>query len=171
MKIAITGTSQGLGKAIKKELQTNYTICEFRRSFKYDLTKIENIKLFAKSYAPIDVLILNAGISYFYKINELTQLEIINIINTNLICNVFLVQEILAVCNLKHIIAISSNSAIEAFPTNSVYAASKAGLSQFLKCVKKEKPEIKICNFYHFQSLICFFSEHIFIISFSLLKI
>ena len=81
MKIAITGTSQGLGKAIKKELQTNYTICEFRRSFKYDLTKIENIKLFANTYASIDVLILNAGISYFYKINELTQLEIINIIN------------------------------------------------------------------------------------------
>ena len=62
MKIAITGHSRGIGKALYEELSTNHEVEGFSRSNGYDITTQQT--LIARTVKKYDVFVNNAWQGY-----------------------------------------------------------------------------------------------------------
>jgi uncharacterized protein len=161
--VVITGAGSGLGASLAKkysklgsyvcllgrskekltqtarELEGDSSIYEVdvrsRRSVREVIEEIKNHR------GSIDCLINNAGIGIFKNIEELTEDEIVQILDTNLKGTIFCTQEVL-VCmkeqNSGQIINIVSGSGKVAKPTESVYSASKFGVRGFSDAVALE---------------------------------
>ena len=166
----VTGASRGIGKYVSTQLaQENFNVVIIARNQKKlkkvhdeiisfgkkclmitaDITKnddIEHIKTQIKSLK-IDVLINNAGIGIFNKIQNISFEEWNSQINTNL-TGAFLMTKLVADGMIENkigkIVFVNSVAGIKAYPYSSAYVASKFGLRGLASSLREELREHNI---------------------------
>ena len=141
-KILITGASKGIGLAIRKELTLQGFECITPTHKELDITKEESIISFFKTHTdPIYGLVNNAGINIIGELNSIEKDSITNMVNTNLIGPLLLIQKISeGMKKQKHgkIINISSIWGIRSKEYRTLYSATKFGLNGITKALSRE---------------------------------
>ncbi len=173
--VLITGASRGIGKATAiafaekgASVGINYrsnteeaekTLAELtgeeHRLFQYDVSKKEDTKAlvedFVAHYGQLDVLVNNAGISIFHKIDEVDFDHWTNAWEDTFKTNLFAVSNMCywgAKAMMKtgggNIVNISSRGAFRGEPTKPAYGASKAALNAMSQSLAKALAPHKI---------------------------
>ena len=149
MKIIISGTSSGIGKAIKEKLK-DYEIIEVCRRCQYsldlnDIKKVEEFKI-----KDVYAIINNAGVGYFGQFEDISVSKIQEMVNVNLLAPLILTKNHLKEIkkNKGFIINISSTSATQPARLGVVYSATKAAIRQFGVSLFEEvrKEGVKVIN-------------------------
>ena len=149
MKIIITGTSSGIGKAIKEKLK-DYEIIEVCRRCEnsIDLNDIKAVEEF--KIKDVYAIINNAGVGYFGQFEDISTSKIQEMVNVNLLAPLILTKNHLKEIkkNKGFIINISSTSATQPARLGVVYSATKAAIRQFGISLFEEvrKEEVKVIN-------------------------
>jgi 3-oxoacyl-[acyl-carrier protein] reductase len=175
--VLVTGASRGIGKAIGEALAKNHAHVVFNyrgdeqkanelkehfsslgaskvSAVKFDVTDYSemktNLDAFVKENGPISGLVNNAGISKDQLCLRVKPEDIQNIFETNLksamvltnhLSRQFLKAKEVSIVNMSSVVGLMGNS------SQSVYAASKAGLIGYTKSYAKELASRKIrCN-------------------------
>jgi 3-oxoacyl-[acyl-carrier protein] reductase len=143
--IVITGTSKGLGNSLAKYLLNkghkifgiSKTLCpiehENYRHIQLDISspEVDIFKNFSKDFK-IDILINNAAIFLMKKFEETSFSEINNIIGTNLLGSIYITKSCIPhMNNGAKIIFVNSVAGLQELENQSIYCASKAGLTSF----------------------------------------
>lgn len=166
--VIITGASRGIGAATAKKFaqnKYNVVVCYNKNKDKAILLEKELYSLGANSvllvqadvsmpseckkiiektieqYKSVDVLVNNAGISLTGLLIDMSDSDILKLINTNLNSCVFLSKEVLKHMLSNHsgaIVNVSSMWGINGASCESVYSASKGGIVAFTKALAKE---------------------------------
>lgn len=159
--VILTGCSRGIGRAILERLilDGNYKIYAITKNadrlesikndnltiYSCDLTdlkSVENIiQEILKKADKINVLINNAGIGLFKKVEDLEVTDWDKVLTLNLIVPFFMVKYILPGMKLQNsgrIINISSDADSVGFSEGSLYCASKFGLRGFSDSIRLE---------------------------------
>lgn len=164
----ITGSSRGIGKAIalcfakdgydivlncknsisqmnklKNEIETTYSVrC---MGICADVSIPEQVaqmfQTIASEFGEIDVLIPNAGISFFGLISDMTPLEWQNVLNTNLSSAFYCCKQVIPSMVARksgRILMISSIWGNCGASYEAAYSAAKGGLNTFTKALAKE---------------------------------
>ena len=160
-KAFVTGGSSGIGKATAIELIANgATVCITGRDKvklenvaseinaipiyldvgKYNSIAVKTLDAF-HSMGGIDVLINNAGIGEFAKLEDIKVSHFETIFTTNVFGLTMLTQEVVKFFKTQQhgtIINIGSSAATSGFPSGSVYCASKFALRGLTECWRHE---------------------------------
>ncbi|HEX8357527.1 MAG TPA: SDR family oxidoreductase [Segetibacter sp.] len=175
MNIIITGASSGVGFEVVLELcqDTGNNIIALARSedklqelsaaalsvnsqcslFTADFDIIhgdyyEELIPLVKSLGNVDVLINNAGTLINKAFEETTQLDFVEMIQSNLLGHVKMIQNLLPLMNANaHIVNIGSMGGYQGsvkFPGLAAYSASKAALHTLTECLAAELADRKI---------------------------
>ena len=165
--VLVTGGTRGIGKAIVlKFAREGYDVCfsylksvEASESLVKECRKLgveafgvkadagepseikELIQACTKHFGRIDVLVNNAGISESKLLIDMSDEEILKMINVNLISCILTTREV-----LKHMLSSGSGSivnvasmwGVSGASCESVYSASKAGMIGFTEAISKE---------------------------------
>ena len=160
-KILITGGSSGIGKATAIELAENgATVCITGRDkdklenvaskinaipIHFDVSKYNSIAVKTldafHSMGGMDVLINNAGIGEFAKLEDIKMNHFENMFATNVFGLTMLTQEVVKFFKTQQhgtVINIGSSAATSGFPSGSVYCASKFALRGLTDCWRQE---------------------------------
>lgn len=170
--VLITGASRGIGAAIAKKLNSKYKVVinynkskdaamrllkELRKTNPYviaikaDVSKESEVekmfKIAEDNFGHVDILINNAGISYFSLIQDMDFQEWIKVINTNL--NSVFLNSKRAIPNMIHneygvIINMSSIWGDFGASMEACYSTSKGAINTFTKALAKELAPSKI---------------------------
>lgn len=169
--ILITGGSSGIGKATAEDLIARgaKVVITGRDSNKleltakaigaiplaFDISDLDSIPAKAKEAlnlldGKIDVLINNAGIGVFPKLEEITKKDLEDVYTTNVFGLTLLTKEILPTFrsqNFGNIINIGSTASQKGFAQGSVYAASKFAVRGMTQSWQAElrKDNIRVC--------------------------
>lgn len=142
MKVLITGTSRGIGKAlfeIFKQNEFDVIGCSTTKDIICDVSDINQVKKMLPS--DIDILINNAGIALYKQLQDTTEEDFNNIISVNIKgvfnCTKHVVPNMI---NNKFgiIYNVSSIWGEEGGSCESVYSASKGAIIAFSKALSKE---------------------------------
>jgi short-subunit dehydrogenase len=141
MKIAITGTSSGIGKELSNQLRTHHDVlCIIRNDLELnDVTAVINYNM-----PTVDMLINCAGTDRGGKI-EFTKQDsnsISNILTTNLISPVLLSHKVLKSNSTCKIVNITSTNNKQYWPNNLAYSLSKKALSEFGRMLQVDHPTV-----------------------------
>jgi NAD(P)-dependent dehydrogenase (short-subunit alcohol dehydrogenase family) len=159
----VTGVSSGFGKELTKQLlergdkvvgtvrdkiKVQEIIDSYPETFSceiLDMTDIPAIHRLVDSaferFGHIEVVVSNAGYGLFGAAEELSDVEVNDIIATNLIGSIQLIKSSLPHLRLQgggRIIQLSSYGGQVAYPGNSLYHASKFGIEGFCEAVAQE---------------------------------
>ena len=175
-KVAIiTGASTGIGKHISVELsKKEYIVVLISRSkdklksvkkiidkngheciiIESDISKESSVdKIFKKikSFNNIDILINNAGLGIFNKIENISNSDWDVQINTNLKGSFMMTRNIIPMMKKNKngkIVFINSVAGLKPYPYSSAYVASKFGLRGFASSIREElrKDNIKVIS-------------------------
>ena len=171
-KVAIiTGASTGIGKHISVELsKKEYIVILISRSkdklksvkkiidkngheciiIESDISKESSVdKIFKKikSFNNIDILINNAGLGIFNKIENISNSDWDIQINTNLKGSFMMTRNIIPIMKKNKngkIVFINSVAGLKPYPYSSAYVASKFGLRGFASSIREELREDNI---------------------------
>jgi len=176
--IVITGAGSGLGRAMallfaregakvilvgrgtEKLEQTAKLISEdegYADIFTADITSYEEVKQLFRvvkaEYYRVDILINNAGMGRFGELEELSLEDINQVIDTNLKGTIFCSQQALRLMKKEEsgqIINIISTAGKKGKAKESVYSASKFGVSGFTKSLQEDLKgsEVKVVGIY-----------------------
>lgn len=164
--VLITGASRGIGAAIAKKLNTSYNlILTYKENKDKALNLLEDLRkenpnviavkcdvknedeinslfdLAEKNFSHVDILINNAGISYFGLIQDMTLSDWNEILRTNL-SSIFLTSKRAIpnmVCQKSGVIInISSIWGSLGASLEVAYSATKGGVNSFTKALSKE---------------------------------
>lgn len=157
----VTGGNSGLGLEIVKELKKkNCKVVVVGRTdsdLTCDLRKYEEIKALENKIDKVDILINCAGIIAYQPLEKHDPQNIADVVNTNLLGTIYMTQMVLPKMiaqNSGIILNVSSTSGLMTggHSGESVYMASKYGVSGFTEGLKKEmeaeKRNIKVVGFY-----------------------
>ena len=160
-KVLITGGSSGIGKATAKMLTSKGAIvCITGRDkhkldnvaselnaipiyldvSKYNQIAVKTLDAF-HSMGGLDVLINNAGIGEFSKLEDIKLNQFENIFATNVFGLTMLTQEVVKFFKTQQhgtVINIGSSASTKGFPSGSVYCASKFALRGLTECWRHE---------------------------------
>lgn len=166
-KIIITGASDGLGKAIAKELREHeliliskdetklkelsnelnckYFVCDLK-----DYNKIEEV---VSKIDDVDILINNAGIWLAGDLEENTFEQISNCIDVNTKAPIYMTKAVLPIMRKNKkglIINVCSQSSFDNDDFSTVYNASKWAMRGFNRSIQRvlSKENIKVTGFY-----------------------
>jgi len=141
MRYLVTGTTSGIGKAIKERLQGD--IFELNRST-VDLNVPE--KVINYNLPLVDCAILNAGhdLGGGVPFTQHHTDDILKVLNCNLVSNVLLAQKLLHDNKQVEIIFITSTNVNRQYPNNLAYNVSKLGMKNLLDLIRIDYPEAKI---------------------------
>lgn len=164
-EVVITGAGSGLGKALAEKISKNgdkvhligrtkskleVTAKNLENPFEIhqlDIRKREDVEKVFSKINRIDILINNAGIGRFGKVENLKRKDIDQMIDTNLKGTIFCTQSVLKKMkkvNNGQIVNIISTAGKKGKATESVYCASKFGIRGFTDSLEKELKESKI---------------------------
>jgi 3-hydroxy acid dehydrogenase/malonic semialdehyde reductase len=159
MNIVITGASRGIGLAEAKLFDTPgnrlvlvaKSVESFKGTFNHatliaaDLSTSEGIKGAAEQIATacdtVDVLINNVGVMIMKKFEDLSSDDVDTMLNTNLRSHMLLSQALLPLLlksNGAQIVFMSSMAAKSFIVGESVYSATKSGVSAFANVLRNE---------------------------------
>jgi 3-oxoacyl-[acyl-carrier protein] reductase len=160
-KVLITGGSSGIGRVTAKDLISMGAIVSITGRnkeklervaseinaipihldvSKYNTIAIKTLDAF-HSMGGIDVLVNNAGIGEFSKLEDIKISQFENIFATNVFGLTMLTQEVVKFFKTQQhgtIINIGSSAATSGFPSGSVYSASKFALRGLTECWRHE---------------------------------
>lgn len=155
MKTAIiTGASTGIGLAItQKFIQEGMKVIGLARDFsktkfensnfqkiELDLRKKVEVDMLTAKIKNVDILVNNAGVGYFDLLEKISEDEIQEMVETNLLGLIFLTQKLIP--QLKKgkgdIINIASESALTGRKFGTVYCATKFALRGFSESLADE---------------------------------
>lgn len=175
--IFITGTSKGIGKAIALSLSKNNIVVLFARSEPQlkdlandisknggsclaicgDVTNEQDVsKAIIKTietYGTIDVLINNAGIGLYKRVDEISLTEFKEVLETNIVGPFLTTKYVVPHMILKkrgQIINISSVAGLNGFKEGTAYSASKFALNGFSESLRED-----VKNFGIAVSVVC----------------
>ncbi len=160
----VTGASRGIGRSIAKALaQNGYSLIltchnsfdilkdfatELEKQYnitciakKCDIKNAKQVRLLFEEISSIDIVINNAGISYVGLLQDMTEEEWCEVIDTNLSSAFYTSKYAIPLMLHKHaghIINISSVWGTVGAATEVAYSASKGGLNTFTKALAKE---------------------------------
>jgi len=144
-KTVILDLDETAGKLVEKELKQQKLETLFIKTDVTDYTSLETAKNeIVKIFQKIDILVINAGISYKHSIEEITIDEWNKVLNINLNGSFYTVKAFYNEFLLKNkdnpgkIIFITSGSAITGTGGGCHYAASKAGQNGLMRALAKE---------------------------------
>lgn len=146
--ILITGTSKGIGSAIKNELSnSNFNcICPIREEL--DINNSDSIEnYFNKLNIEIHGLVNNAGINVLGNIESLNDEDIQNMLNINLIAPLKLIQHVvknMRLSNYGKIVNISSIWGVRSKEFRTLYSMTKFGINGMTKSLARELGEYNI---------------------------
>ncbi|HKI78069.1 MAG TPA: SDR family NAD(P)-dependent oxidoreductase [Ignavibacteriaceae bacterium] len=170
--ILITGASSGIGKELTKlfvkekckvailsrttsklinferSLQTNYADV---KAFQCDVTNHPSIRTTLRNvithFGPIDIAVLNAGVSFVTNPESFNSELAEETIDTNLLGIVYFFEELLTDFKVKKdgiFVGISSLADIRGFPYSGFYCASKAAVTLFLESQRIELKKFNV---------------------------
>jgi len=146
--ILITGTSQGIGQAIKKELENNEFNCLTPTREELDISDPKSIEdFFSNLKVEIDGLVNNAGINILGNLDSVSNTDINSMVNTNLIAPLKLIQFVSKNMKLKRygkIVNISSIWGVRSKEFRTLYSMTKFGINGITKSLAKELGEYNI---------------------------
>ena len=142
MRYLISGTTSGIGKAIKQKLDPKM-IYELNRN-EIDLDEpalVKQIKL-----PKVDCAILNAGhdLGGGVPFVEHDEARILKILNCNLVSNVLLAHKLLNNNPDTIIIFVTSTNVNKQYPNNLVYNLTKLGIKNLHDLIKIDHPGAKV---------------------------
>ena len=169
--IIITGASRGIGRAIARKLSGHHNLVLVARN-KVELTKLADdinsnggtavalecdvsveeevertIEIVMKTFGQIDVLINNAGIGSFkrvdqFSLEEFNKIYQVNVIGTFLFCKY--AAPVMINQKQGQIINISSVAGLNGFKTGTAYASSKFAVVGFTESLREDLKEFGI---------------------------
>ena len=110
-------------------------------SFQVNITNKESIAELTGTYKNIDILVLTAGIHRRKALADLTEEDLAQVINVNMLGSFWVMRDIglqMAKNGAGSIVAITSIRASVVEPGTSIYGASKAGLLQLVRSISSE---------------------------------
>lgn len=165
----ITGTSKGFGKvwaeaALKRgdkvaaTARNIETLAELKSLYGEALLPIQlnvnkredcfvAVDKALKNFGKIDVLINNAGYGHFGYVEEISEVEARQQIETNVFGSFWMIQAVLPVMrnqNNGHILQVSSIGGVMAFPSLSIYHASKWAVEGLCESLNQEVSQFGI---------------------------
>ena len=161
LKVLITGGSSGIGKATAKQLASQGAVVSITGRDKskldrvaseinaipihLDVTKYNNIAVKVldafHSMGGIDVLVNNAGIGSFSKLDEIKVSDFEEVFSTNVYGLTMMTQEVVKFFKTQQfgtIINVGSTASTNGFASGSVYCASKFALRGLSSCWRHE---------------------------------
>lgn len=138
----IVDFDERVGKLTAEEISQQYGVPTL--FVKADVSKLEELSnvrnQVIERFARVDVLIINAGISYLRTIDEISTEEWSRVININLSGSFYTLKAFYSdfLTNKGKIIFITSGSAITGTGGGAHYASSKAGQHGLMRTVSKE---------------------------------
>jgi NAD(P)-dependent dehydrogenase (short-subunit alcohol dehydrogenase family) len=165
----ITGTSKGLGKiwaeaALKRgdkvaaTARNIETLTELKRLYgdavlpvALDVNNRQDcysaVEKVAKHFGKIDILINNAGYGHFGYVEEISESEARQQIETNVFGSLWMIQAVLPLMRSQkagHILQVSSIGGVMAFPSLSIYHASKWAMEGICESLSQEVAQFGI---------------------------
>lgn len=138
MKIAITGTTSGIGAALTKQLNA-FDIVRIDRA-QVDLSDLAAVQLFAMPEVDMLINCAATGIGGKIAFHEHDSACVENILNTNLIAPVLLSQKALRQNRNCKIVNITSTNNRQYWGNDLVYSLSKLALADFSEMLRVEYP-------------------------------
>ena len=139
MKVAVTSRSLTNAEDVAKELNAKYEgkAIGIKADVRKYIDQQEAVRKTVDTFGSLDVLIANAGLGHFGSIEEITDKEWKEVIDTNLTGVFYSIKS--AVDELKkskgYFISISSLAGTNFFAGGSAYNASKFGVTGFTQAV------------------------------------
>jgi short-subunit dehydrogenase len=138
MKIAITGTTSGIGAALTKQLNA-FDIARIDRA-QVDLSDLSAVQLFAMPKVDMLINCAATGIGGKIAFHEHDPACVENILNTNLLAPVLLSQKALRQNHTCKIVNITSTNNRQYWGNDLVYSLSKLALADFSEMLRVEYP-------------------------------
>lgn len=147
--VLLTGGSRGIGLACKKQLESDgYKVIAPTRS-ELDLSNIKSVKSFARNNRNVNLyaLVNNAGINKPEWIDEISDKNIYETLQVNLISPILLIREFVPILKkrkLSHIVNISSMFGVIARGKQTAYVMSKFAVNGATKSLAIELAKYNI---------------------------
>jgi|TARA_R110000803_G_C11966125_1_gene319238 NADP-dependent 3-hydroxy acid dehydrogenase YdfG len=142
MKYLISGTTSGIGNAIKKKLN-HQMVYEINR----DTVDLNEPKLVEKITLPIvDCAILNAGhdLGGGVPFVEHNSSQMLKVLNCNLVSNVLLSQKILRNNPKTILVLVTSTNVNKQYPNDLAYNITKLGMKNLYDLIKIDYPKARL---------------------------
>ena len=148
-KVLVTGGSRGIGKAIVEKFQQEGYEVDFPNRAELELNSKESVKEFLEknSSNEYDILVNNAGINEINEIEKISETEIENSLQVNLISPIMLIQGIVPKMKEKkfgRIVNIGSIWGVVSKERRCMYSATKSGLHGVTNSLAVELAEYNI---------------------------
>lgn len=138
----VTGASRGIGAAIATKMRNEDILVLTPSRLQLDLSSNESIDTFLSSLdVPVDILINNAGINTIAHTIEVSDQNIENTLQLNLVAPLRLIRGIIPQMiqrRFGRIVNVSSIWSVVSKPGRVTYAASKAGLNSLTQTLALE---------------------------------
>lgn len=159
MKLLISGSSSGIGRAIaEKMLAEEHCVIGLARNhvkfnpsnnnyltYAIDFAKIEilekELQVIQKQHATVDTLIICTGYGEFAELEQFSVAKMQNMLNVNFLSQVILIKTFLPALKKKKagkIIILGSECALEGQKKGTLYCATKFALRGFAQSLRKE---------------------------------